>query len=105
MSPEIQTTFAVMGAKFAEFDHEYCNEGGGSTALENMAAIARVALILLPAGLSAAQLAFDTFVRRVSDLEYAERNGAQSTQFDRVEATMDKARHQAVAAFLALMEG
>lgn len=99
MSPDVKTTFSVLGAKFRAYDHEYREEGGGMTAVENMAAIARVGLILLPPEYTSTQRDLDTFVRRVEDLLDAERNGARSTRYDRVQDTMDEARRQAVARF------
>lgn len=98
---ERQVALAVLGRKFVAFNVLYLEDGGGRAALLNMAALARVAMMLADIGESTAvaRSAFEPFVQRVGDLEDAERNGARSTRYDRVEDAMNEARRRAVAEF------
>jgi hypothetical protein len=45
--------------------------------------------------------AMERFVCRVNEMRAAEEQGVRSTRFDRVEESMDRARRDALAAFVA----
>lgn len=88
---------AVLGQKFVALNAAYLEDGGGTKALTDMAAIAKVATMLVEADASAH---YQRFVEHVEDITDAERNGARSTRYDRVVDAMEAARRAAVSEFL-----
>jgi hypothetical protein len=95
MDASMKTALGVLGKKFFDLRATYEDDGAGRDALDDMGALVRVAILLVPEK----REGFEPFLARLADLHRAVETGVQSTRFDRVQESAEAALRRAAETF------